>query len=513
MIAAVLGTALVSAACPRVKAPAAPKQVTVFLTADLRGYLEPCGCSENMLGGIHRAAEQVARARKEGHAVLLADGGDALFGRVDLTAEQVPQAERKAKAIAEAFTLMGNDAMAVGEKDLVRGEEFLKSTGIRGLLRTGARPASAPTITYKDVEGAKVAFVATGSETAQLQRGAEDARAQGADIVVGLVHLSVADATRAVDALPPGLLDAAIAGHSVSELDGEENRAVSASVPVLQVMSKGRSLARLDFFIRPGAPRGFVLVPSEEEQKEELEKLRARIAREEELLAGGELTAEAKAVRQSHLDTLRQRLSQQQAEKPKPPEDRSFLTVTFIKLNDELPANAQVKDVIARYTRDVAKLNLEYARKHGKDCPAPRPGQSAYVGDAACRDCHEEAFPVWEKSGHHHAYETLEKVDKQFDLDCVRCHVTGMNAPGGVCRVDKVEGRKDVQCESCHGPGSQHVENPAVENIVARPGEESCKGCHNPENSPNFDFAKYLPKILGPGHGEPAPEKAPGNAK
>ena len=28
-----------------------------------------------------------------------------------------------------------------------------------------------------------------------------------------------------------------------------------------------------------------------------------------------------------------------------------------------------------------------------------------------------------------------------------------------------------------------------------------CVGCHNPENSPHFDFALYLPQILGKGHG------------
>ncbi|MFN7130786.1 MAG: hypothetical protein ACK4N5_01810, partial [Myxococcales bacterium] len=206
IVAALFATALVSAACPRGKSAAAPKQITVFLSADLRGYLEPCGCSENMLGGIHRAAEQVALAKKEGHPVLLADAGDALFGRTDLTPEQVPQAERKAKAIAEAFTIMGNDALAVGEKDLARGAEFLRTVGLRSLLSAGRGPESAPSITLKDVDGAKVALVAAGGDRAQalLKQGAEDARAHGAELVIALVHLPLQDAARAVDTLPPG---------------------------------------------------------------------------------------------------------------------------------------------------------------------------------------------------------------------------------------------------------------------------------------------------------------------
>jgi hypothetical protein len=72
-----------------------------------------------------------------------------------------------------------------------------------------------------------------------------------------------------------------------------------------------------------------------------------------------------------------------------------------------------------------------------------------------------------------------------------------------VCRLDKVAGRENVGCESCHGPGSLHAEDPSSENITARPGQVVCVKCHNPENSPHFDFATYVPKILGPGHGQP----------
>jgi hypothetical protein len=126
------------------------------------------------------------------------------------------------------------------------------------------------------------------------------------------------------------------------------------------------------------------------------------------------------------------------------------------------------------------------------------------TGGDSCDDCHDEAAAVWAKTGHSHAYQTLVDKSRQYDLDCVRCHVTGYNQPGGVCRVDKVEGRESVRCETCHGAGSLHAADPTKTNIIAKPGESECKGCHNPENSPNFDFAKYLPHILGPGHGQPS---------
>jgi len=148
-------------------------------------------------------------------------------------------------------------------------------------------------------------------------------------------------------------------------------------------------------------------------------------------------------------------------------------------------------------------MNLEWARAHGQDCPAPAKGQAAFVGNAACAECHAESFPVWDASKHHQAWKTLEEVGKQYHLNCTGCHVTGWEKPGGVCRLDKVAGRENVGCESCHGPGSLHVEDPSSDNVIAKPGQAVCVTCHNRENSPHFDFATYLPKVLGPGHGVP----------
>jgi hypothetical protein len=107
--------------------------------------------------------------------------------------------------------------------------------------------------------------------------------------------------------------------------------------------------------------------------------------------------------------------------------------------------------------------------------------------------------------GHARAYATLEAVQKQYRLDCVACHVIGFQQAGGVCRVDQVAGRQNVGCENCHGPGSIHVVDRTRKTVLRpRPGPSLCVGCHTPENSIHFDFATYLPRVLGPGHGAPA---------
>jgi hypothetical protein len=135
------------------------------------------------------------------------------------------------------------------------------------------------------------------------------------------------------------------------------------------------------------------------------------------------------------------------------------------------------------------------------------------VGAASCVECHKDATEFWTQTRHAHAYDTLVGVKKQFSLDCIRCHVTGWQQPGGVCRIDRTEfggpgiggrgvGRRDVQCEDCHGPGSRHLDDPTG-HIQAKVPASFCMHCHEAANSPKFDDAKYRPFIVGPGHGQP----------
>jgi hypothetical protein len=99
------------------------------------------------------------------------------------------------------------------------------------------------------------------------------------------------------------------------------------------------------------------------------------------------------------------------------------------------------------------------------------------------------------------------RVNKQYDYDCVGCHVTGWLEPGGA-HLASVErrGLVNVQCEVCHGPGSVHVEEAGMDEphtVQRRPAERLCADrCHTKEHSDTFQLEAYLRDILGPGHGE-----------
>ncbi len=110
------------------------------------------------------------------------------------------------------------------------------------------------------------------------------------------------------------------------------------------------------------------------------------------------------------------------------------------------------------------------------------------VGGKGCQTCHPREHEHWATTAHARAYDTLVKKDKSLDPSCLACHTTGY----GSAKNTK-SGFENVQCESCHGPAEGH---PDVRKELERVDEGDCRQCHNPTNSPNFNFEKYVEKIL-----------------
>jgi hypothetical protein len=161
---------------------------------------------------------------------------------------------------------------------------------------------------------------------------------------------------------------------------------------------------------------------------------------------------------------------------------------------------------IATLIKDYNLSLCDYAAKSMSDTCPEAPAGEAYVGNEVCRACHADAFAVYEKTSHSKAWATLENAGKQCDVGCIQCHSVGFMEPGGPCSMKTLEGFKDVGCENCHGPGQAHVADPSNREswgakFVAAPNESTCLTCHTPEHSDLFDYNKYLPKVLGIGHG------------
>ena len=161
------------------------------------------------------------------------------------------------------------------------------------------------------------------------------------------------------------------------------------------------------------------------------------------------------------------------------------------------------------------------------------------MGTKACAECHEESNTVWRSSADAEAYATLEKLDppRNFDPECVSCHVVGWNPGkffpyrGGYLGPTKTPELENVGCEDCHGPGQRHalaekgkdvalqkkmqktvriakgketelqkamqktVRITKEEAADPRSGKQNCYTCHDGDNSPDFKFETYYPLI------------------
>jgi hypothetical protein len=157
------------------------------------------------------------------------------------------------------------------------------------------------------------------------------------------------------------------------------------------------------------------------------------------------------------------------------------------------------------------RLDEHYARvnRHnekalaGRKPPPLAPGEKGWVGVAECSTCHAEEEKFWRGTPHARAYATLEKDHKEFNLDCVGCHISGYEKPGG-STVTHVAALKDVQCETCHGPGGKHVESEKAADVRRVPAKEACAAeCHHPPHvGPDWSVERAWKEIIGPGHGQ-----------
>ncbi len=493
-LAALFAMACTSKAESRAKAPSEERRATLLFTGDLWGQLEPCGCSADMRGGLDRAASYVKKIRAEGPS-LLVDAGDALFDAVEYGPERAPQARRQAKAVADSLLAMGLSAKAAFERDRV-APELLKDLPAGLILQGPGR---------REVGGIQIALVpfdaldAKGKDADNSLRDAvAAARVEGVDVVVALLH---APRDRAIQLGSQSGADLVVASHIRDIAEGESARAVIADTPIFFTQARGQSLLEVEMMLRPGGGK-LQIAGSAESRDAEIESIGERVRSYEQRIAALGESADAAPFRAKveELEARRRALSDEAIPTPA---RGSFLAYRFVPITSDLPPDPEVAAIISRYDREVGAANLALAKAQNKVCEDPAAGSPGYAGTASCATCHAAAHDFWTQTAHGDAYATLEEANKQYDLNCISCHVTGWEKPGGACRVDEVEARKDVGCESCHGPGSLHVANPTGVKLARQVAEPTCRGCHSAEHSTDFDYSAYLSRILGPGHGAP----------
>ncbi|WP_428267485.1 UshA-like (seleno)protein [Haliangium sp.] len=515
--------ALVLAACSASstskKTPEAePQRFTLFVTTEMRGQIEPCGCSTNPLGDLARTVEMIDDTRRSGRAVLVVDGGSLLFSSVPVPEHLDAQERGKAELLVRTYTeRLEAAAIGLGPNDLGRGVAAVTPPRhAANLSADSGIPLEPPELV--DIGGVRVgvfgvvapaalsALDITAGDPAEAARTAiADLRRRGARLIVGLAHMTRREAADLARSAPG--IDVLVVGQN-APADPTKVSPVARRVGdtyLVRPADRGQVVTRLDITVRGdsgalvdaiGEARAQVEIASADEQ---IERLRAELGTWRADPSADPAFVQAK---EQELGELEQRRARLQKNPVQAPEDGSWFVMTQVEIKKSLACDADIQAAKAAHSRAAGKANL--AAAEGKQPPPAPPGTAGYAGAEECSYCHAEAIEFWHKTKHFQAWETLEARDKQFDYECIGCHVTGWDRPGGA-NLAVNEHLRDVQCEVCHGPGSLHIEadgEDSPKTVTRTPPETLCVGCHNHEHSDTFDYAAYLRDVTGPGHGE-----------
>ena len=514
-----------------------PEAPALLMLSSLKGYLEPCGCTADvLLGGIDRIAGWIEGYRELAPAAPLIHAGDLFYMDLELEPHRLPQEQAKAEVVARAMKHARLVLDVPGPRDLVQGtahyQKLIEQAGAQALaanLALAGKPLPGSTILevggvklgvvgavdpalFEGVEGAtaKPAAAAVKAEVKKLE-------AQGAEAVVLAMSGDLAATKALLEAAPE--IDFGLVGIKPRETDQVDD--VGPQGHTLEPYDQGRYVGLLKLYEpaddaadAPGKTEAWAnFLDASSAELEKVEKLIEHVHRNIAKLppaAPGEEPPLLLRQRQrlEELERRREDLARATIEV-----DRSRRGFVFrpMAMEPGYPHAAAVTALREGYNEDLPELNPE------RQIVAPVEGQPYYVGNQLCGTCHQQAHDFWSKTNHGHALTTLEERDKDFDQNCIGCHVVGYEKPGGSVlgklqyagKAGALEFTKDLRhvgCENCHGPGSDHVQAPVApgsgipQHILPGTGEEVCGQCHVTEHSPKFDYDIYVRQITGPGH-------------
>jgi 2',3'-cyclic-nucleotide 2'-phosphodiesterase (5'-nucleotidase family) len=406
------------------------REVLIVYTGNMLAELKPCGCAkEEDQGGIERRMQYIKDTRIKHPHLLLVDTGDHFK-------EPTRQGKLKAETLLIATEKMQYDAVALGDRDIVYGQKFLKQRNqipwiasnliidqfepIRSKvkifsngLKVGILAVADPSLFYDHVDLKVTDPKQTARKLVTKMRETENP-----DLIVLLTHAERQDALGYLDF---DGVNVVINGHIVTETDVIDLKPVRKNGKIfVQSSSRGQKM--------------------------------------------GELRVQFD------------------------PQGKKSLNHQLVKLDSSIKFDPEMVKLYEQYNGKVEAMFFETltAKRNNRN-------KSVYAGDTLCKTCHLAEHIVWSASRHGRAYNTLRKINKAFDPECLVCHVVGFNLAGGFISELDTPAMKNVQCEVCHGPGRVHASAP--QNGFGSKAKEACKQCHVKNHSPRFNYAEYWPKI------------------
>ncbi|MDR3234297.1 MAG: hypothetical protein LBT46_11655 [Planctomycetaceae bacterium] len=447
-----------------------PKVLLVF-TGSLNGYAEPCGCAglENMKGGLSRRHTFFLELKKKNWDVLAIDAGNLNKG-------SGKQEELKYNfVIDEAYRQMKYGAAGIGNNELLFSTETLVLYSV-----------DTPGVT-KRYTSANAAVLAFSPDFIPPYRILEK---NGMKFGVVSVLGKSLTAEFQKDDTPNSDIKTADAAAKLKEVlqnpDYEK-----CNKKVLTVFG---SKDEIENIIKEFAGKFDFILPGNTPAEPPLE---AKTAGQSVIIETGEKGRFAVAVGLYDSEKMPMRYER-------------------IPFDSRFKSSETVTKLMRLYQEQLERTGLPGLGI--RPIPDSRTATlGAFTGAAKCADCHEKSFAVWKKSKHHQAWESLNAAvpPRQFDPECIGCHVTGWNTrqllpyQHGFLSAKQTPQLVSVGCESCHGQGEKHIAAESGSNktlqeklrrLIRLPldgdaAKQHCITCHDGDNSPQFDFGKYWKKI------------------
>jgi len=513
-----LAFALIFSGCKKKHAPtqfpalSSDTFALVFLS-NLEGYVAPCGCTSNPLGGIDRFAQIYLDLKKAtNNNIDLIDTGNLLFDSPTRHAADLCQDKARLDLLLSSLSNLGLKKTLVAGFDNARGHNFrqefydkykinifdtsniINNTGIIIINNNTKQEIINLTNKLKEQKNIKAIIAISDLTRDETKKICENIK--NLDLVIQAKTNSMTPTTPArLGENGPLLLEGGRQGQF-------------ANILIFQNL-KQRTEQNLELDNRLSA------------LTEKLELVTARLSA---LKAQKEkATPERKEFLTQRIKLAQQELTQlgQQKKQINKPLDKPHIIFESIAITKKINPEPEIKNNLEEYEKKIPALVAQC--EANIECPKAKPHEATYVGAQTCKSCHAQAYEVWQKAivtstgkneegkeytrvvGHSKAWKTLVDVNKDQDRSCIGCHSIGFMKPGGYCKARDVDFRKDVQCESCHGPGSLHAQSGNKKYITGKPTEETCRNCHHVPHISGYDSFNYdrdVMKILGPGHGE-----------
>jgi Cytochrome c554 and c-prime len=396
----------------------------LLLSGQQYGYLQPCGCSPIQYGGLERRFNVIQQLKKEyGWKIIALDLGD-------IPQERGPQKLLKYVTSMESLKRLDYTAVGVGENEFML--PLIEGLAYFSLNNQINNVFQAPHVLAGNLLQPKNEF--PGAEAVAFREGANGIPKIGVtSIVAPSVVQTIKDPAVKIDkdALP----------RLVKELQAKKAEFKVLLCQGTETEAKQYAAAHPDFRV--------ILHLSLEEEPPENPTMVGNTM----LVSVGHkgryvgLVGVFPAKQQGQPYELYYQLLKIGPEYKTPPgQDASN---SILALLEEYSQKVKDENYLQHYAQTKHPIQIQFP-------------EAKYVGSEACKKCHDFAYQVWANSKHAQAFHTLETATRpklrQFDGECVVCHVTGFEYLTGYRNEKDTPRLRNVGCESCHGPGSIHAD-------------------------------------------------------